>query len=158
MVFGEPIGKIMTDSNQTEFTDTHRRKLSVTMLLLDKTLCRYRRWAQGGYESSLLYSEQNDLLPQQREAIQNISENILKLISDIKSKFELEADAQSIRRNIIGSNAWLRTILLDLESKRMKGGGVVPPEIAEYLDDKIGTLAGLIDNMSNSIRQESSDP
>ena len=152
MAFLEPVGKIMTDSNQAEFTDTHRRKLFVTMSLLDETLCQYRRWAQGGYESSLLYSEQNDLLPEQREAIQNISNDILKLMSDIKSKFELESDAQSVRHNILGSNAWLRTILLDLESKHMKGGGIMPPEIAEYLDAKIQTLVGMIDDISKTVR------
>jgi hypothetical protein len=142
----------MTENNQAEFTDTHRRKLLVTVSLLDKTLCQFRRWAQGNYESSLLYCEENDLLPEQREAILNISKEISRVINDVKSKFELKVNVQSVRRNIFGSATWLRSILLDLESKRMKGGGDLPSEIAEYLDSTINALVKMIYEISKTVR------
>jgi hypothetical protein len=150
--FLRPMSNTMTDSNQAQFTDTHRRKLLVTVSLLDETLCQFQRWARGGYESSLLYREENDLSREQREAILNISKDIVGVMNDIKSKFELEAEDQSIRRNIFGSAVWLRAILLDLESKRMKGGGDLSPKLAEYLDSKIYVLVEMIDEISKTVR------
>jgi hypothetical protein len=129
----------------------HRSRLSVTLRLLDETLCAYRQWALGSEMHSVLYHEKNDLSGRQRRAILNVISKVSVLLYELKDVFELEEQIQEISRTIRGGSAGLWSSTVEMHSKYLKGYGAVPQETKEYLDPKIDELEKLMRNLSEIV-------
>lgn len=121
--------------------ENHKRCLTVTLGLLDRTLCELRLLAERRGISSVLHHEYNPLSPQQRETLSSFLNEIQSVIRELRDALGLEKQVVNTAKLIRSycSSAWEQT--LDLHSRPLRGYGELPPETAAFLDPKIEQIA-----------------
>ena len=143
-----------------EMTDQHRRGISVTLVLLDQNLCRIERWAEGREAQSVMFSERNELHPDQRQNLLNKVAELRQQIADIKHRCGLTEEASSVVNSIFTICYGMRDDLVDLEPTFMKRYGEIGDDFSDFLYtaskdilNKMDDLAGIVKN--KSIQHES---
>ncbi|HOJ60475.1 MAG TPA: hypothetical protein PK878_09325 [bacterium] len=121
--------------------ENHKRCLTATLRLLDRTACELRLLAERRGMVSVLYHEHNNLPPPHRISVASFLNEIQAVIGELREVFGLDPQvvftAQLIRSYC--SSAWEQT--LALHSRQLRGYGELPPETAAFLNPKIEQIA-----------------
>jgi hypothetical protein len=121
-------------------SDDHRRGISSTLVLLDEVLCRFERWAKNGTAKGPLYQERQDLSEEQRLAILDEIDSIRAAIADLRDELQLHRKVEGVATAIWFQCSWCWSLLVELESRRLKRYGELPAGFAAYFDPKVKVL------------------
>jgi hypothetical protein len=89
---------------------------------------------------SVLYEIRNTLSDAQRELIAVEVAEMKNILEEVRSNLSLEVTTRYVDKIFLGSCSILWTYLMELEGRRLKKYGEVPPGLAEYLDPQVDTL------------------
>jgi len=127
----------MKKQNISRISENHRRTISVRLSLLDEILCEYERIANGEENRGVMYEEENTLSNKQRIRLKQTISEIREIISQIKETLFLKPKKENLANKIWSSASSLWEVLVETESKYLKGYGEVPESLAEFLDPKV---------------------
>jgi hypothetical protein len=117
-----------------ELSENHRRSISITLQLVDKTLCEWEAWAKGDVRSGVMFGEQDTFSPAQKTGLRDKIATIRKLLVRLRDDLQLEPKAAPTSQLIVGHAAVLWEMLTDLNSRGLRGHGKTPDGLASYLD------------------------
>jgi hypothetical protein len=84
-------------------SESPRSRIRITLTILDETLVKFAEWAQGCEIRAVLYAEENDLSPCQREEILTGVNGIRQIIGELRENLALEINPQRVTKNILAS-------------------------------------------------------
>jgi hypothetical protein len=115
-------------------SENHRRSISITLQLVDKTRCEWDDWSRGSVRAGVLYRQQDTISSQQKSELQHKIVNIRQLIARLRDDLQLETSTVATAQSILGQAALLWEMLVELNSHSLGGYGKVPAQLASYLD------------------------
>jgi hypothetical protein len=119
----------------------HQRSISARLSLLDRCMCDVERWASLGELSSVLYQEHNTLTPEQgREILAQVSA-VRAILAQLRQDLELQPKVGLVVRSIQAGCTTSCLSLAELDPKRLRRFGEVPPSLAGYLEPRLAELA-----------------
>jgi len=134
--------------------ENHRRAISVSLALLDEVLCSIESWADGCEARGVLYTQTNDLLPGQRQALRKRVREVRELLAETCERLGLRPTEVRASRDIWSRCSVLRDTLSELDAKHMKGYGPLSPALSRYMDDLSARLVAEIDRLLEEVRNE----
>jgi len=140
----------MASNDRLEIGENHRRAISATLAMVDRTLCLFERWAKGQDVQSVLYKERNNLSPRQRVAILRIIRDIRRAIGEIHQSLQLTDDVEITVTTIRGHCSILWVALEELQARHLRRYGEPLPELGEYLDPRVQKLIRLLRKLSDT--------
>ena len=129
-------------SDRFRISDNHRRSISITLGLLDETLCRFQSWAEGTHGQGVLYRQQDDLTHSQREKVLREIAAVRRLLGELKDSLALEPTTQDLAGAIWSESLGHLEALVELGSKYLRRYGETPAGFAEYFDPRIEAIIG----------------
>jgi len=130
----------MTKPKPRELSDTHRRGIRTTLVLLDETLCHIEQWAKGREMHSVLYGERNRLTPAQKASIIREIEEMRKMLDELRQTLGLECGVTDGAREIWAMSWGFWEHLEELHGKHLRRYGEPPEWLSRYLDPKADEL------------------
>jgi len=128
-------------------SESHRTRIGITLAILDEALVKFAEWAQGREIRAVLYAEENDLSPRQREEILTGVNGIRQVILELSDTLALEINSQSVIKNILSSCYVLWVDVLESTGKHLRGFGEPSPELVDYLDPKLHQILQYLDHI-----------
>lgn len=128
--------------------DNHKRRIETTFSMLDEFLCSLQRWADGKAITSLLFQENNNLAPEQRQQLQNEIIALEKLVKEVKDDLDLTTRTLDVGRVLQGSGAIFTAYIDELDAQRLSDYGPPSPELIAYLEPKLKELDKNLDVIS----------
>src|SRR5438876_728863 len=117
-----------------ELSENHRRSVSITLQLLDKTLCEWDDWTRGRMQMGVMYRQRDTFSSEQKNELQRRIGKIRQLMSRLRDDLQLEAKTVAMSQSIVGQAAVLWEMLTSLSSQGLRGYGSVSEQLACYLD------------------------
>lgn len=119
-----------------EASGIHNFHIGVTLRLLEKALIEVGRAAIEPPPVALL-TEYRDPIPQDAKGeVLAVVDELRRAIAAIVNELELPPQEESIRRTLLG-NLHMRVVnISQLHADQLRGGGAVPPSLAEYIEPK----------------------
>jgi hypothetical protein len=121
-------------------SENHIRGISVTLALLDKALCEFERWAKNDETRSVLYEIRNTLSEDQQNGILLEVSAMKKVLLELRGALKLEPTIRRVPNMIASSCGVLWASLVELETKRLRRYGEVPPTLTEILEPRVPIL------------------
>jgi len=128
-------------------SESHRSRIRITLTILDETLDEFAEWGQGREVRSILYAEKNELSPRQKEEILAEVDAMRQVMRRLRDDLELEANAQSVAKNIQASCYILWVDVLEITGKYLRGFGEPSPEFVTYPDPKANCILKSLDHI-----------
>jgi len=120
--------------------DAHKRGISITLTILDETICEMEKWANGREVQSVFYRERNTLSSRQRQQILSEIAQMRSLLRELQETLGLEPTVQDAAAAIRGKCSGLWEHIVELKAKHMRRYGEVPADLNEYLDPRAEQL------------------
>lgn len=114
--------------------DIHRRGITVTLTLVDETLCEVEQWAKGREIKSVLYKERNSLTEKQKQKMLSEIARMRRTLLAISDALGLEAEVCSAANDVRSKCSGLWEHVAELKAKHLKRYGDVPAELEDFLD------------------------
>jgi len=124
------------------------------LALLDKALCEFERWAKNDETRSVLYEIRNTLSEDQQNGILTEVSAMRKVLLELKVALNLEPTVRSVPKMIAGSCAVLWASLVELETKRLRRYGEVPPTLSEFLEPQVPILIDRLHRIGRLARRD----
>ncbi len=132
---------------KVQFSAPHRRSISVTMRVLEKSIDELAG-ALSPANPPPLTRQYTDEIPDERKLhILSVIEEIRNAMGKMLEKYELNVEEQSMERILDAKKSYLWTILENSKSKRMKGYGDFPEELKAEYDQEIQSIIYLIESL-----------
>lgn len=128
-------------------SESHRSMIRITLRILDEALAKFAEWAQGREVRAILYAEENDLSPRQKEGILADVDGIRQIMRELRDNLELEVNSHSVTKTIGGSCYVLWVNVLEMTGKYLRGFGEPSPEFVDYLDPKVNQILKNLDHI-----------
>jgi len=145
----------MKEKRSISTTENHRRAIGTTLILLDELLSEFEQIARGRETRSVLYREKNSLTPEQRERLLSEITRMREVMLEIAETIGIEAKVEDLGRKVWGSSSAFWEVLVQTESKYLKGYGKVAQGLANYLDPQIEALVESLIGISEISRRDS---
>ncbi|MEJ5296930.1 MAG: hypothetical protein ACUVSM_00390 [Armatimonadota bacterium] len=124
----------------------HLRGITVTLALLDETLCEIEELARGRERQSILFRERNRLAPARRSAILERVASMREVIRRVRDALDLQPDVQEAAVEIRSLCAGLWEHVIELKPGHLARYGPLPEGLASTMDPAAEELAaGLAD-------------
>lgn len=104
--------------------------IRVRLLVIEEALRRMELWLTMPEAEPIFESAPNDLTGEQKIELAKRIEKIRGMLKDLKKKLDLEMTSRPVKKRLLAEAARLWTVAGNLEAKRLKGYGHIPPEIA----------------------------
>ncbi len=138
---------IMKEGLFPHLSKNHKSRIRITLTLLDEALYKMAEWAQGREVRAMLYAEENDLSPRQKEGILADVDGIRQIMRELRDNLELEVNPRSVTKTIRGSCYVLWVDVLEMTGKYLRGFGEPSPEFVDYLDPKLNQILQNLDHI-----------
>jgi hypothetical protein len=130
-----------------DLSESHRRRITITLTLLDEALARFEKWAQGQEVRSILYIEKNTLAPNERAKLLSDISGIKHIIMELREDLVLEASPQDIAKYIRAHCYLLWVDIMEITGKYLRGFGEPSQELADYLDPRANSIMHYLDDI-----------
>lgn len=130
----------MTDKASLDVHEPHKHGITITLTILDETLCEVEQWANGRETRSVLYKEHNMLSDGQRREILSEIASMRETLQELQDSLGLEPTVQDASSAIRGKCAGLWEHIVELKGKYLRRYGDVPADLEEYLDPRAEQL------------------
>src|SRR2546426_11060841 len=101
---------------------------------MDKALCEWDNWAKGQVQSGVMYRQQDTFSPAQKSELRSKIVKIRQLMARLRDDLQLEIRVVATAQSIVGQAARLWEMVIELDSRSLRGYGRVPDELAQNLD------------------------
>jgi HEAT repeat protein len=128
------------DTMPVEISQAHRQGITVTLTLVDRTLCEVEEWVKGRQVDSIFFKERNALSASQKERIHSEIARMRRVLEELRQILRLEASTEDAESAIRSKCAGLWEHLVELKAKYLRRYGEVPPDLAECLDPRADEL------------------
>jgi len=132
--------------DQIKLKDNHRRAVSVTCLLIEKSIDEMEKILQHPANENL-YKLEIDLPEKKIKETLEIIVNIKKNIHYLNKKYDLNHEVLMMSRVLEAKKTKIWEYLCDTTSSKLKGYGDFPEEYAEEFDNDINTLLKLSEKL-----------
>lgn len=139
-----------------ELSENHRRSISITLQLVDKTLCEWDDWANGHLRSGVMYREQDTFSPTQKVKLREKIAAIRALMMRMRDDLQLPPSVVVTSQPIVGHSSVLWEMLVDLDSRSLRAYGEVPEDVARYVDPMGQQLAAEMTAIAHLFSQPAS--
>lgn len=129
-----------TDTTLADISEAHKRGISITLTLLDETLCEVEQWANGREIQSVFYRERNTPSGSQPQQILSEVAQMRDVLRELQEKLGLEPRIEDVKAAIRGKCSGLWEHIVELKAKYLRRYGEVPAELEEYLDPQAERL------------------
>lgn len=133
-------GEQKTPAPHVKGSESQKRGISVTLSILDETLCEVEQWANGREIQSVFYRERNVLSRLQKQEILDEIVEMRCLLEELRENLELEPAVQDVGAAIQGKCAGLWEYIVELKAKHLTRYGDVPAGLGDYLDPRAERL------------------
>ena len=130
--------------------DDQRRAVAITLALLDATLCQLEQWGKGRQARSVLYKEENLLLPAQRRHLLREIAGMRTVLEELQDVLRLPGQLQTATDDIWSRCAECRESLMELEGGKLRGYGEVSHGLRRLLDENIPLLLQRLDRITSA--------
>lgn len=120
-----------------KINENHRRIISVRLSLLDEMLCEFEEIANKSERGGVMYIQQNTLSARQCSQLKSIISEMRRIIFQMKEVLGLRERKEDLASRIWSEASSLWEVLVETESKYLKGYGELSDNLAEFLDPKI---------------------
>jgi len=132
-------------------TDSHLRRLSITMRALEDALLEIE--AALSDPPDLLMTRYKDDVPRSaRPAIQEHIQRLRKEIRIVKDRYRLDPEIISNSGRISAKLSLLSIDLTEATSRYMRAYGEVPKDEQAELDDRVGGVISLLNDVNKLVR------
>jgi hypothetical protein len=131
----------------SDLGESHRSRIRITLTILDEALTKFTEWAQGQEVRALLYAEENDLSPRQKEGLLADVAGIRQIMQELHEDLELETKPKSVIKAIRASCYVLWVDVLEMTGKYLRGFGEPSPKLVDYLDPKARQILQYLDHI-----------
>lgn len=142
------------DTIPIEISEAHKRGITVTLTLVDRTLCEVEERAKGRQVDSIFFKEHNTLSASQRERIHSEIARMRRVLEELRQILRLEASTEEAESTIRSMCAGLWEHLVELKAKYLRRYGQVPPNLAECLDPRADELIQGILHILDALKPE----
>lgn len=146
MLYGD-----MSTKKSIEIGVNHRRIISITLTMLDEFLCRCERFAQGRDVQSVFYIENNTLTPEQRARLESAIAVMRAELKEIRDTLNLQVSRKQIVNSIWAECHLLWESLIEIKGKYLRGYGVPPEDLVNYIDPKSERLIALVNEIITAV-------
>jgi len=137
--------------------ENQRRSIASTLAILDETLCLFEEYISGREVCSVMYEERNRLAEAQKRCLAGEISRIRSVIAGIKEDLGLRPAREDAARKIWAHSTGSWEMVAELESKRLRAYGAVPPALASYLDPKVEQILRRLQEISRIARGKHRD-
>jgi len=150
----EQMSSPMSEETFSEVRETHKRGISITLAILDETLCEVEQWANGREIRSVFYTERNTLSGWQRQEMLFEIAQMRSLLQELRGTLGLEPTVQDVGAAIRGKCAGLWEHIVELKAKYLTRYGDVPAGLGDYLDPRAERLIQGITHILDTLRRQ----
>jgi len=147
-------GRQMDDVTSAEDNERHKRGITITLSILDETLCEVEQWANGREVQSVLYRERNVLSSRQKQEILAEIAQMRSLLQELQEALGLEPTVQDAGAAIRGKCAGLWEHIVELKAKYLTRYGDVPACLGDYLDPRAERLIQGITHILDALKRQ----
>jgi hypothetical protein len=140
-----------------ELSENHRRSISITLQLVDKTLCEWDDWANGRTHSGIMYCQRDTFSDAQKNEMRNKIAAIRRLLVQLRDDLGLIPNVVATSQSIVGQAAVLWEMLTELNTRGLQGYGKIPENLASYLDPIGAALGEEMNAIAHAFSQPTSD-
>jgi len=139
--------------------ETHKRALRSGLIVVEKLLHEIcdDLVQNGDHTTPILYAKINDVDPRSAKKLLNLTESMLDVIRQIKEKFDLGSNQESIRSLVYSRLSEIWTILEDLRPEKLKAYGQMSKADSELLRPYILRLLCMLDDIFRLLRNTRPD-
>ncbi len=137
----------MNEELFSDLGESHRSRIRITLTILDEALTKFAAWAQGQEVRALLYAEENDLSPRQKEELLADVAGIRQVMQELHEDLALETQPQNVTQAIRASCYVLWVDVLEMTGKYLRGFGEPSPQLVDYLDPKAHQILQYLDHI-----------
>lgn len=131
--------------------DAQRRRVSITLGYLEKTLLEIERALEQGDYPGILFDLRNDVPSAVREEILATSAVVREHIRVLAERFGLQRMENKMSKQVASSLVYCWETLVDSTSKGLKGYGAVSEGLGDSLDPELDAIIAHIWRMRDSI-------
>ena len=128
-----------------------RRKLQVTLYLVEKALDEMTEYLRGELPKGAMYETVSPTTPQQRAEMQALIFQIKERVAAVKEMFDLEAKVNDVTAIIRGYLGSIWESLHNTRPRNLGGYGAVSPDLFETLDPELLRIISLINNLEKKL-------
>lgn len=121
--------------------------IRVRLLVIEEALRRMELWLTAPEAEPILEATPNDLTDLQKIELFRLIEKVRKMLKELKNKLNLEITSRPVKKRLLAEAARLWTVAGNLEAKRLKGYGPIPPEAAEAIHSPAEELQKIFKEM-----------
>jgi len=143
-------------STSIELSANHRRSISITLQLVDKALCEWDDWSKAHVQTGVMYRQHDTFSPAQKNELHLRIAKMRQAITRLRDDLALEVRILPTSQSMVGQAAVLWEMLIDLNSRSLRGYGKVPENLAQYLDPIAEQLAAEMNEISRLFSQPTS--
>jgi hypothetical protein len=139
--------------------ENHKRALRSGLIVVEKLLHEIcdDLVQNGDHTTPILYAKINDVDPRSAKKLLNLTESMLDVVRQIKEKFDLGSNQESIRSLVYSRLSEIWTILEDLRPEKLKAYGQMSKADSELLRPYILRLLGMLDDIFRLLRNTRPD-
>ena len=130
-----------------EISRNHKTRLSVSMEVLENTICDVERIIKSSNQEKTMSETVNNLPPWERALILKCIEEIKGSINYVAQNLDLNKRKEETRSLILGAMTIERVSLEEIKSKGLRGYGEVPDDLREFLDPQVDKMMALVDEI-----------
>jgi len=140
-----------------QVNENHRRSLSITLQLIDQTLCRWDEWAHGRLSAGVMYAERDSISPAQKTRLLGRIATIRGIITRLRDDLQLSPKLVWTSEPMVAQAASLWEMSLDVTSHALQGYGEISPQLRNYLDPIIEHLANEFQAIGRTFSRQNPD-
>jgi hypothetical protein len=142
-----------TTTHAFELSENHRRSISITLQLVDKTLCQWDDWTKGLLRSGVMYWQQDTFSPAQKDELRTKIVKVRELLVRLRDDLQLNPNVVATSQPMVGQASILWEMLAELDSRSLRAYGKMSEEVSRYLDPIGKQLAEEMNEISRLFSQ-----
>lgn len=131
--------------------DAQRRRVSITLGYLEKSLVEIERALEQGDYRGILFDLRNDVPQAVREELLAAAAVVREHITVLAERFDLQRMENGLSKQVASSLVYCWETLVDSSSKGLKGYGVVSEGLGDELDPELDAIIAQIWRMRECI-------
>jgi hypothetical protein len=134
-----------------------KNALRISLMLVEKGMLEVERLLAVGEYHGLLFRIIDDVNEDTRTSIRQLIHEVLKIIRELKDRFQLDEEVERKSRAIFGKAPLLWEIVTGTDAGRLRGYGEIDPRLKEALDPSIVQLSHLLLGMHQLVSKNNEE-
>jgi len=131
-----------------------QRRIEVSLAIIDRTLMEIERYYLSADSlKSEMFEITSDLNSDEVLEIKRLVQRFRERLKALKSRFHLDPQRMDLRSLLRSHLSYFWSVLHDCRSSKLKGYGVVDPELKKSLDPALDELLAIVEQLQGTIKE-----